>query len=290
MTEDDLLKHIDIALYQAKHKGRNALCFFDEAMQTLLTERSTLKLDLRLALEKDYFELYYQMQINHDHQIMGAEALLRFQHPKRGLISPLDFIALAEESGLILPIGQWVLEAACAQLKIWENMPHMQPLQLAVNVSANQFHQPNFVEQVCAVLEKTAIDPTRLKLELTEGVVINDIDDTIIKMQKLKALGVSFSLDDFGTGYSSLSYLTQLPFEQLKIDQSFVRNLGIKQTDAVMVQTIISMANSLDMEVIAEGVETKAQRDFLKQHGCSLYQGYLFSKPVPLEEFEAILL
>jgi EAL domain-containing protein (putative c-di-GMP-specific phosphodiesterase class I) len=162
-------------------------------------------------------------------------------------------------------------------------------LQLAVNVSANQFHQSNFVEQVRSVLEKTAIDPTRLKLELTEGVVINDITDTIIKMQKLKALGLSFSLDDFGTGYSSLSYLTQLPFEQLKIDQSFVKNLELQQTDAVMVQTIISMANSLAMEIIAEGVETKAQRDFLKHHGCSLYQGYLFGKPVPLEEFEELL-
>ncbi|MGR8997723.1 MAG: EAL domain-containing protein [Gammaproteobacteria bacterium] len=289
LTEETLLKHVDIAMYQAKRMGRNTLCFFDHTMQSVLTERAALETDLRLALEKNQFKLYYQMQTTHDGQSVGVEVLLRWQHPERGLISPVEFIQLAEEVGLILPIGQWVLETACTQLKIWENNPHTRRLQLAVNVSARQFHQADFFEKIRVVLETSEIESHLLKLELTESAVLDDIDDAIVKMQALKTLGVRFSMDDFGTGYSSLSYLTQLPLNQLKIDKSFVHNIGIKETDAIIVQTIIGMAHNLGMEVIAEGVETEAQRAFLEQHGCSLCQGYLFGMPVPLEEFETQL-
>jgi EAL domain-containing protein (putative c-di-GMP-specific phosphodiesterase class I) len=198
----------------------------------------------------------------------------------------LEFIPLAEETRLILPIGKWVMEAASAQLKIWEADPVLSKLQLAVNVSASQFHQADFVKQVQQALQQYAVNPHRLKLELTESLVLEDIDDTIVKMHQLKDIGVSFSLDDFGTGYSSLYYLTKLPIDQLKIDQSFVRNIGLTQSDAVIVQTIIGMANNLKIESIAEGVETEEQRVFLETHGCRLYQGYLYSKPLPLAEFE----
>ncbi|HEY8034638.1 MAG TPA: EAL domain-containing protein [Methylobacter sp.] len=288
-TVDELLKRADIAMYAAKATGRNTLRFFDPEMQFAVTARAALEADLHRALAENQFKLYFQLQAHHDHQIIGAEVLLRWEHPERGLILPMEFIPLAEETKLILPIGLWVLEAACAQLKIWEDIPQTRHLQLAVNVSAHQFHQACFVEQVCALLEKYAIQPGRLKLELTESLVLDNIDDTIIKMQELKKIGVCSSMDDFGTGYSSLAYLTQLPLNQLKIDRSFVRNIGIKPTDAVIVQTIIGMANNLGMEVIAEGVETEDQRAFLELHGCSAIQGYLFGKPLPLDEFERSL-
>lgn len=284
-TADDLLKRADIAMYAAKTAGRNILRFFDPEMQMAVIARAALEVDLRQALAKNQFKLYFQSQAYHDRQIIGAEVLLRWEHPERGLVSPMEFITLAEETLLILPIGLWVLEQACAQLKIWEEIPQTQHLQLAVNVSAHQFHQDCFVEQVCSVLDKYAIQPERLKLELTESIVLDNINETIIKMHELKKIGVHFSMDDFGTGYSSLAYLTQLPFDQLKIDQSFVRNIGMKPTDAMVVQTIIGMANNLDMDVIAEGVETEEQRAFLELHGCPVIQGYLFSKPVPIEQF-----
>ncbi len=286
---DDVFKHADTAMYQAKTSGRNTLRFFDPDMQASLEARAVLETDLRHALSLQQFKLFFQIQMNAANQPIGAEALLRWLHPKRGLVSPLDFISLAEDTGLILPIGQWVLETGCAQIKAWEANPLACELQLAVNVSARQFHQPDFVEQVRAALEKTGADPARLKLELTESVVLNNINDAVIKMRDLKEVGVRFSMDDFGTGYSSLSYLTQLPLDQLKIDLSFVHNIGIKPTDAVIVQTIISMGNSLGMEVIAEGVETEAQRDFLERNGCHAYQGYLFSKPVSIGEFEGLI-
>lgn len=289
VTVDELLKHADSAMYQAKNSGRNTLCFYDSAMQELLEARVALESDLRRALEENQFRLYYQIQMMHPEHIIGAEVLIRWQHPQHGLVSPQEFIPLAEETGLILPIGQWVLEAACAQLKVWATNPLAHDLQLSVNVSARQFRQADFIEQVTAVLEKTAINPGLLKLELTESLVLSDIDDTIAKMQALKSAGVRFSMDDFGTGYSSLSYLTRLPLDQLKIDQSFVRNIGTSDRNAVIVKTIIGMAHNLGLEVIAEGVETEAQRKFLKQHGCPLYQGYLFGRPVPLAELEARL-
>jgi diguanylate cyclase (GGDEF)-like protein/PAS domain S-box-containing protein len=288
-TVDELLKRADIAMYAAKEMGRNTLRFFDPEMQAAVTARAALEADLHRALTENQFKLYFQIQSHHDRQIISAEVLLRWEHPERGLILPLEFIPLAEETRLILPIGLWVLEEACAQLKSWENMPQTRDLQLAVNVSVHQFHQACFVEQISAVLKKHAIRPNRLKLELTESLVLKNIDDTIIKMQELKKIGVHFSIDDFGTGYSSLAYLTQLPLDQLKIDQSFVRNIGVKPSDAVIVQTIIGMANNLGMDVIAEGVETEEQRAFLELHGCPSIQGFLFGRPLPLNEFEHLL-
>lgn len=286
---EDLLKHADLALYQAKSAGRNALRFYGPAMQATISARTLLENDLRHALEKSQFLLHFQAQVYREQHIIGAEVLLRWQHPERGLVSPTDFIPLAEETGLILPIGLWVLDTACAQLKLWAVHAATRDLQLAVNVSARQFRQPDFVAQVTQVIARHTIDPARLKLELTESVVLENVTDTVDKMNALRALGIRFSMDDFGTGFSSLAYLTQLPLTQLKIDQSFVHNIGIKASDAIIVQTIIGMAHNLGIEVIAEGVETEAQRAFLDQHGCPTCQGYLFSKPVPLEHFEALL-
>jgi diguanylate cyclase (GGDEF)-like protein/PAS domain S-box-containing protein len=287
-STEELIKQADIAMYHAKSSGRNALHFFDPQMQASISARVALEAGLRLGLAENQFKLYYQAQVFQNRQIIGAEGLIRWQHPVHGLVLPANFIPLAEETGLILPIGQWVLEAACAQLKIWEGSVLTQHLQLAVNVSARQFRQINFVEQVSQVLSRNAINPDRLKLELTESLVLDDIDDSVHKMHALRKIGVRFSIDDFGTGYSSLSYLTQLPLDQLKIDQSFIHNIGIKTTDAVIVQTIIGMANNVGLEVIAEGVETEVQRIFLEQHDCQIYQGYLFSKPLPIEQFESL--
>ncbi len=288
-TEEELFKRIDTAMYQAKNAGRDTLRFFDPSMQTALEVRAALEGDLRNAMTARQFRLYYQMQVDKNGLIHGAEVLIRWLHPERGLVSPLQFIPLAEDTGLILPIGQWVLETACAQLEAWAADPITCGLRLAVNVSARQFHQPDFVEQVAQALRRHAVNPDRLSLELTESVVLDDIADTVAKMRALKELAVRFSMDDFGTGYSSLAYLSLLPLDQLKIDQSFVRNIGVKATDEVIVQTIIGMAGNLGMRVIAEGVETEAQRAFLERNGCPLYQGYLFGNPVPVEEFEARL-
>jgi diguanylate cyclase (GGDEF)-like protein len=288
-TAEELLGYADLAMYEAKSTGRNGLRFFDATMQEVVTARSMLEQDLRQALAKNQFKIFFQLQTNHDGQILGAEALLRWEHPERGLVLPMEFIHLAEETKLILPIGLWVLNAACAQLKIWEDMPQAQHLQLAVNVSAYQFHQACFVEQVCTVLEKHAIQADRLKLEITESLLTSNIDDTLIKMKALKNIGIHFSMDDFGTGYSSLSVLKKLPINQLKIDQSFIRDISIDSDDAIIVQTIIAMANKLGMEVIAEGVETEEQRAFLELQGCPVIQGYLFGKPVPIEQFEQLL-
>jgi diguanylate cyclase (GGDEF)-like protein/PAS domain S-box-containing protein len=288
-TIDELLKQADIAMYHAKASGRNTLRFFDLQMQAGIIARVALEADLRQAVAENQFEMYYQLQNSHNSQIIGAEALIRWHHPRRGLVSPTDFIPLAEENGLILSIGLWVLETACGQLKIWEGSEHTRNLQLAVNVSARQFRQPDFVEQVNQVLRSNAINPNRIKLELTESLVLEDIDDTIVKMNALRKIGVSISMDDFGTGHSSLSSLRRLPLDQLKIDQSFVNDILRDPDDAVIVKTIIAMANSLGIEVIAEGVETEAQRAFLEQNDCSLCQGYLFSEPVPIELFEQLL-
>ena len=282
----DLLKQADIAMYQVKASGRNGLSFFDLSMQSVITDRASLEADLRTALVLDQFELHYQGQFGTSNQPVGAEALIRWHHPARGLVFPTEFIGMAEETALIVPMGHWVLTHACRQLKRWEAMPHRAGLVLAVNVSARQFRQADFVSQVKSVLRETAANPKRLKLELTESLVLANVQDTIEKMNALKKIGVSFAIDDFGTGQSSLTYLTQLPLDQLKIDQSFVRNIGLQAADAVIIDTIIGMARNLGLEVLAEGVETAAQRDFLQDHGCRLYQGHLFCKSMALAEFE----
>jgi len=288
-TPEVLLRQANIAMTHAKTSGRDNLHFFDPAMQHALQAKTTLEADLRTALSQNQFHLYYQVQANYEGKALGAEALVRWQHPEQGMISPAQFIPFAEESVLMLPLGQWLLETACAQIKAWEADSLTHTLQLAVNVSARQFHHDDFVVQVKNILASSGANPARLKIELTESTVLEDIADAVAKMHQLKDIGVQFSIDDFGTAYSSLSYLTQLPLDQLKIDQSFVRNIGVKPSDDIVVKTIITMANDLGMDVIAEGVETQAQRQFLKEAGCSAYQGYLFSKPLALEDFMEML-
>ncbi|MDD3355096.1 EAL domain-containing protein [Zoogloea sp.] len=285
-TEEELLKQADIAMYQAKAAGRNTLRFFDPDMQAALAARADLENALRAALEKNELILHYQAQVGVDERISGAEALIRWLRPGHGLISPNQFIPLAEETGLILPLGIWVLRAACQQLQRWSTDARTQELCLAINVSARQFRHPNFVSQVQFALASSGAPASRLKLELTESLVLDDVDDTIRKMRALRTVGVHFSMDDFGTGYSSLAYLTRLPLDQLKIDQSFVRKLPGSPGDAAVVQTIISLTHGLNLRVIAEGVETEAQRRFLERCGCNHWQGYLFSTPEPLAEFE----
>jgi diguanylate cyclase (GGDEF)-like protein/PAS domain S-box-containing protein len=288
-SPDDILKQADVAMYQAKAAGRNAIRFFDPAMQVALEENTAMLAELRHAIDNDELELYYQIQIDETQGIQGAEVLLRWFHPKRGMVSPLDFIPLAEESGLIIPIGRWVLETACHQLKVWENIPNRENWQISVNVSASQFQQENFVEIVQEVILSNNINPRGLKLELTESMVLENVDIIIEKKHQLIQLGIDFSMDEFGTGYSSLSCLKRLPLKQLKIDQSFVRDITTDPDDAAIVQTIINLSSSLKYDVIAEGVETQEQRQFLFKNGCSQYQGYLFSRPVPIIEFEALV-
>lgn len=283
---EELLKHADTAMHQAKASGRNSFRFFDPDMQAMMEARDTLENELRHALPQQQFKLYYQMQVDRSGHLTGAEVLLRWQHPGQGLVSPAQFIPVAEETGLILPIGTWVLETACAKIKAWESDSRTNRLCLSINVSARQFHQPDFVERVRQIILESAINPALIKFELTESLVLNNVNDSIIKMKALEEIGVHFSMDDFGTGYSSLAYMTQLPLAQVKIDQTFVQNIFKKPTDAVIVQAIIGMAGNLGMEVVAEGVETEAQYNFLKQHGCAVFQGNLFSKPVSVEEFE----
>ena len=286
---DTLLKQADLALYRAKAAGRNCLRFFNPAMQTALDEQSALEADLRQAVKRGQLQLYYQAQMDNSHQVIGAEALLRWRHPQHGLVAPGIFIPLAEETDLILSIGRWVLENACAQIKAWSDEAATRHLRLAINVSSREFRQPDFVAGVKQVLADAGADPTRLKIELTESLVIDNVAETIARMEALKAIGVGFSLDDFGTGYSSLSYLKRLPLEQLKIDRSFVDDLATDPNDAAIVQTIITMGHTLGLNVIAEGVETAEQLERLSQYGCMAYQGFLFSRPAPLAEFEAFL-
>jgi diguanylate cyclase (GGDEF)-like protein/PAS domain S-box-containing protein len=286
---EDLLKHADIAMYQSKTAGRDAIRFFDPDMQAAIEARSELDRQLRQALARMQFCLHYQIQVDGQGRPLGAEVLLRWKHPKRGLVHPMHFIALAEETGLIVPIGLWVLQTACAQLKAWQHNALTRDLTLSVNVSAKQFLQADFVAQVQRLLLESGAQPYHLKLELTESAVLESVEETISKMQELKLLGLSFSMDDFGTGYSSLQYLKRLPLDQIKIDQSFVRDIATDPNDAAIVQTIIAMADSMDLGVMAEGVETREQREFLDKHGCQAFQGYLFSKPVPIEKFEILL-
>ena len=283
-SSDELLKRADMAMYQAKADGRNTIRFFDPSMQEAVEVKARLEADLRRALENDELILNYQIQVHDDGSIHGAEALLRWEHPERGAISPAEFIPLAEETSLILPIGEWVLQAACKQLAAWTGT-ELEGVRVAVNISARQFRQPDFVQDVRAVLQHYGLDPKRIKLELTESLVLDDISDTIAKMQELRDFGCRFSLDDFGTGYSSLAYLRRLPLDELKIDQSFVRDIGIDSNDDAIVRAIIALATSLGLNTVAEGVENEIQRDFLRENGCFVYQGYLFGRPLAQQAF-----
>jgi len=283
---EDLLKQADLAMYQSKSAGRNTLRFYDPKMQAVVSARVAMEADIRRGLAQQQFQLYYQLQVDAEGQAVGAEVLLRWFHPVQGMVGPNKFIPVAEDTGLILPLGHWVLQTACTQLQLWSQNPRTQHLTLAVNVSVRQFRQPDFVASVIKILKDTAAPAHRLKLELTESLLVHDMEDTITKMHALKNLGLGFALDDFGTGYSSLSYLKRLPLDQLKIDRSFVNDLLTDPNDAVIAQTVITLGHSLGLAVIAEGVETAAQLDFLAQAGCDTYQGYLFGRPVPLLVFE----
>ena len=283
---DELLQRADLAMYQSKAAGRNTLRFFDPVMQAAASSRAALEIDLRKALEHKEFALHFQPVVNENSAITGVEALLRWKHPQRGMVSPAEFIPVAEQAGLIIPLGQWVLKAACAQLVAWNTKASTRGLTMAVNVSARQFRHPDFTDQLLDLLRVSGANPYRLKLELTESMLLNDFDDVIVKMGELRSIGVNFALDDFGTGYSSLSYLKRLPLDQLKIDQSFVRDLLTDPNDAAIARTILSLAHSLDLSVVAEGVETAGQRDFLLKIGCKAFQGYFFGRPVAIEALE----
>ena len=280
-----LLKRVDLAMYQAKTAGRNTIRFFDPEMQTVINTRTQLEADLRQGLQRHEFCAHYQRQTNADGQTTGAEALVRWQHPRGPMMLPAMFIPLAEETGLILPLGQWVLETACLQLVAWARVAATSHLTIAVNVSACQFRQSDFVKQVLQVTERTGADPNKLTLKVTESLLVADVERTAEKMNRLKAQGISFALNDFGTGYSSLSYLQRLPLNQLKIDKSFVRDVLTDPSDAAIARTVLVPGQTLGLEVIAEGVETASQRDFLAHIGYRAYQGYLFSHPVPAEQF-----
>ena len=289
LSSEELIKQADIAMYQSKKAGRNTMRFFDPKMQAAINAHASLENELRLAMEKQQFELHYQVQVDSANRLLGAEALIRWIRPERGMVSPNEFIQLAEETGLILPVGRWVLETACAQLQAWQHHELTRGLTIAVNISPKRFHQPDFVKEVKTVVKRHAIDPRLLKLELTESLLLDNIEEAIKTMSVLNDIGVQLSLDDFGTGYSSLQYLKRLPLDQLKIDQSFVRDLASDSSDKAIVKTIIAMAHSMDLGVIAEGVETMEQRQILLDMGCTNFQGYLFSTPLPVEKLEAIL-
>ncbi|MDP3512944.1 MAG: EAL domain-containing protein [Sulfuritalea sp.] len=286
LSVDELMKRADTAMYQAKALGRNTLRFFDPAMQAAVTAHAALENDLRKAIAERQFLVHYQAQVDFSGQVIGAEALVRWQHPLRGLVHPTEFIPLAEDTGLIQTLGHWVLETACRQLAAWAARPETRHLTLAVNVSAQEFRRKDFVEEVLETIRSTGANPQRLKLELTESQLVHNVQEIIDKMLLLKAVGVGFSLDDFGTGYSSLAYLKRMPLDQLKIDQSFVRDVLLDSNDAAIARTVVALAHSLGLGVIAEGVESALQRDFLADSGCHAYQGFFFSQPLPLEEFE----
>lgn len=286
----DLLKQADLAMYQSKNLGRNTVCFFDPDMQAVATANAALSVDLRAALQEQQFEVYYQPQFDRGRRMIGVEALMRWPHPQRGMVSPAEFIPIAEETGLILPLGQWMLDQACSQLALWAKRPETSDLCIAVNVSVRQFLHPDFVDSVVASMAQTGIGPNKLKLELTESLLVDRMELCIAKMGALKALGVTLALDDFGMGYSSLSYLHRLPLYQLKIDKSFVTDVCSNPNAAAISHAIIFMAQSLGLEVMAEGVETEAQWCFLTEQGCGYFQGHLFCPPLPLAQLESFML
>jgi diguanylate cyclase (GGDEF)-like protein/PAS domain S-box-containing protein len=285
----ELLKRSDMAMYEAKKAGRNAARFFDPIMQTAIESRARMEGRLRMGLTLGQFKLYYQPQVRSDGVVYGAEALLRWLDPERGMVSPGEFIPLAEETELIMPIGRWVLETACRQIRTWSHAKETGSLRLSVNISPKQLSAESFAHEVAEILQQTAADASLLQFEITEGMLLTDIEETIAKMTQLRRLGVTFALDDFGTGYSSLFYLQRLPLNVLKIDQSFVQDLGVNARSEAIVRTVIQMSRSLGLDVLAEGVETQAQRQVLAQWGCTNYQGYLFGRPVPVDLFNAVL-
>ena len=284
---DELLKQADLAMYQAKGSGRNTVSVYDPSMQATVTRHARLEADLRQGLQNGQFLLHYQPQVGIDGRLLGAEALVRWNHPERGIVPPSEFVSVAEDSGLILPLGRWILRTACEQLRAWSARPATASLSLAVNISARQFYDAQFVAQTLAVLDETGIDPRRLKLELTESLLIKNLDGIVDKMHVLMQRGIRFALDDFGTGYSSLSYLKRLPLEQLKIDRSFVRDLFNDENDIAIARAIVTLGQSLGMQVIAEGVEEERQWRFLESIGCQAFQGYFFGRPAPIAEFES---
>lgn len=286
VSVEELLKRADLAMYQSKAAGRNTLRFFDPDMQAVVARRAAMESELRTGIGRNELLLHYQPVVNERGVVVGAEALVRWASPLRGLVSPADFIPLAEDTGLIFPLGQWVLRQACMQLVAWSHHAGTAELTLSVNVSARQFRQPEFASEILAILQSTGARAARLKLEITESLLLSDIDDAIRKMSELRVAGVRFALDDFGTGYSSLAYLKRLPLEQLKIDQSFVRDVLTDPNDAVIAQTVLALGHSLGLTVVAEGVETQGQRNFLLHHGCKVFQGYLFGRPVPVEDLQ----
>jgi diguanylate cyclase (GGDEF)-like protein len=287
-SAEEIIQQSDIAINQAKNAGRSCLRFFAPALQTAVNARVAMEEDLRLAIERDEFVLYYQPQL-HNKRIIGAEALIRWRHPTRGLVFPDKFIPLAEETGLILGLGDWVLETACRQAAAWQRSKKMDGITISVNISARQIHQPAFVEKVLSTLRRTGVDPHRIQMELTEGSLVIDIESVIARMSHLRAHGLQFSVDDFGVGYSSLSYLKRLPLDKLKIDRSFVRDILQDQSSSAIAQAIISLCSAMNLSVIAEGVESEEQREHLAGLGCHTFQGYLFSKALPAREFERLL-
>ncbi len=289
-TADNVLAQADTAMYAAKKSGKNTYRFFDPAMQQELEQRAKFESALRQAINNEQLKLFYQPQVDDKKQMIGVEALIRWYHPELGLILPVQFIPLAEETDIILIIGRWVLETACAQLKAWRNLPLARNLSIAVNVSAKQFYQPGFVDEMREIMMRYAIEPGQLKLELTESMVLKEIDTAIAKMLELKSFGIVLAMDDFGTGYSSLSYLKNLPFDQIKIDKSFMENIMENNNDAYIIHSVITLGKLMEIAVIAEGVEDIEQDELLKSLGCTVFQGYLFGRPVPVEELESQLL
>jgi diguanylate cyclase (GGDEF)-like protein/PAS domain S-box-containing protein len=289
VSTSDLLRRADMAMYKAKAEGRNAIRFFSAGMQEAVNARSQLEADLRQGLVAQEFYLAYQPQVDNTGHIIGVEALLRWQHPKQGLVMPAQFIPMAEELGLIAEIGKWLLEQACQQLVRWTNDPPTQHLTLSVNVSVRQFRHAAFIDQTTETLSRTGADPKKLKIEITESMLISDIEETTRKMMALKAIGVRFALDDFGTGFSSLAYLQKLPLDELKIDQSFIQNVTTDKNNAAITRSIIGLAHNLGLSVIAEGVETEDQRQFLVDEGCASFQGFLYHKPLAAQTIETFM-